>query len=110
MLLGSIGKRWREWVAIPPGSARGPIEMILQLPLINLFSRSRSDGLELLLDKESKRSAAARCGDRFVKSILAIYLIPALLVVLLVGIMGAIVVGFVRLLCLVGSRFNSPKV
>jgi len=41
---------------------------------------------------------------------LAIYLIPALLVVLLVGIMGAAIVSFVRFLCLMRSKLKSPKV
>jgi len=82
--------------------------MILRFPLINLFSRTRPDGRESLVNKESTPSTASCRGYRLVKIALAIYLIPALLVVLLVGAIGALVVGFVRFLCLVGSRSDPP--
>jgi len=81
--------------------------MIHQLPSIARSCRSRSDSPAFLLTKPFRTSATTNSGYRRLKVSLAIYLIPALLVVLIVGTIGAVVVGIVRFLSLFfGPRSN----
>jgi hypothetical protein len=71
--------------------------MILQFPSIGLFSRFRSTGQVPDLPTSSAPSTGG-LGCRIVQVVLAIYLIPALLIVLLVGFVGLLFMGLVRLL------------
>jgi len=52
-----------------------------------------------VINKACGSSATTNCGYRLLKISLAIYLVPALLVVLLVGAIGALFVGSVRVIC-----------
>ena len=67
--------------------------------------RSRSDNSAFLLNKPCRTSATTNCGYGLLKISLAIYLIPALLLVLIVGAIGTFVVGVVRFL----SLFFDPR-
>ena len=79
--------------------------MIHPLPSVARSWRCRSDSPAFLLDKPCRTSATTNYGYRLLKISLAIYLIPALLVVLIVGAIGAFVVGVVRFL----SLFFDPR-
>jgi hypothetical protein len=70
--------------------------MILQLPLVSLFSRFRSDSSAPSPVNACVSSRATSFGYRLIKISLAIYLIPALLIVLLVGALGVLILGVVR--------------
>jgi hypothetical protein len=74
--------------------------MIHQVPAIARSWKFRSDRPAFLLNKPCRTSATTHCGYRWLKISLAIYLIPALLVVLIVGAIGAFVVGVARFLSL----------
>ena len=78
-------------IALSQGLARGTIVMILQLPSVGLSSRSRPDSPAFVINKACRSSATTNCGYRLLKISLAIYLVPALLVVLIVGAIGAFV-------------------
>ena len=83
---------------------------ILQLPSVGLPSRSRPDRPAFVINKACGSSATTNCGYRLLKISLAIYLVPALLVVLLVGAIGALFVGSVRLICrFFDSSFNQSR-
>lgn len=70
--------------------------MMLRAMSVALFPRVRSEDSPSP-GKVCGPSALARCGYRFVKILLAIYLIPALLVVLLVGAVGILTIGCMSL-------------
>jgi len=69
--------------------------MIPQSRLVSPFSRSRSYSSVLGLG-ESCAPSKSSLGCRLIQMTLALYLIPALLIVLLVGAVGILVVGVIR--------------
>jgi len=71
--------------------------MILQFSLISLFSKPRPVSPAPPTVEVGEPSRASILVHRIVKIVLAIYLIPALLIVLLVGVVGMLVLGVARL-------------
>ena len=71
--------------------------MIPQFPSASSLSRVRSHSAVPVLDEPRARITASGLGCRLVQMVLALYLIPAFLVVLLVGAVGILTIGLVRL-------------
>jgi hypothetical protein len=71
--------------------------MIPQFPSASSLSRVRSQGSVPVLDQPRARIMVSGLGCRLVQTVLALYLIPAFLVVLLVGAVGILTIGLVRL-------------
>jgi hypothetical protein len=71
--------------------------MFLRLPLVSLFSRPRHGSPTPSSARARLWSWAAGAGIRPVRVLLAIYLIPALFVVLLVGAVGLLVLSGLRI-------------
>jgi hypothetical protein len=71
--------------------------MISQLPSANSLSGVRSSSSVSVLDKPRARITVSGLGCRFVQVVLALYLAPAVLVVLVVGAVGILTSGLVRL-------------
>ena len=69
--------------------------MIPRFRLVSSLSHSRSYGSVLGLG-ESCAPSKSSLGCRLIQMTLALYLIPALLIVLLVGAVGILVVGVIR--------------
>jgi hypothetical protein len=69
--------------------------MIPQSRLVSPFSRSRSYSSVLGLG-ESCSPSKSSLGCRLIQMTLALYLIPAFLIVLLVGAVGILIVGVIR--------------
>jgi hypothetical protein len=71
--------------------------MIPQFPSASSLSPVRSHSSVPVLDEPRPRITASGLGCRLVQMVLALYLIPAFLVVLLVGAVGILAIGLVRL-------------
>jgi hypothetical protein len=71
--------------------------MIPQFPSASSLSGVRSHSSVPVLDEPRARITASSLGCRLVQMVLALYLIPALLVVLLVGAVGIVTIGLIRL-------------
>jgi hypothetical protein len=84
-------------MVLSPESAQGPIIMISQFPSASSLSSVRSHGSVPVLDEPRARITLSGLGCRLVQMVLALYLIPAFLVVLLVGAVGILTIGLVRL-------------
>ena len=91
-------------MVLSPESAQGPTIMIPQFPSASLLSRVRSHSSVPVLDEPRARITASGMGCRLVQMVLAVYLIPAFLVVLLVGALGILTV------CLVQLFIQAPRV
>lgn len=78
--------------------------MIPQFPSASSLSRVRSHGVVPVLDEPRARITVSGLGCRLVQTALALYLIPAFLMVLLVGAVGIVTIGLVRLF----SRLLDP--
>jgi hypothetical protein len=78
--------------------------MIPQFPSASSLSGVRSHGSVPVLDDPRARAKASGIVCRLVQMVLALYLIPAILVVLLVGAVGIVTIGLVRLF----SRLLDP--
>jgi len=72
--------------------------MFLQLPLVGLLSRVRSGSSSQADFRILISSGAIGLGCRIIRITLAIYLLPAVLIVFLVGAIGMLVYGAIRLL------------
>jgi len=70
--------------------------MITQSRLVSPFSHSRSSSSVLGLGESCSPSEKSSLGCRLIQMTLALYLIPAFLIVLLVGAVGILVVGVSR--------------
>ena len=70
--------------------------MILQFLSARFVPRSRSTDSTPMLAGTSERSPSHRLASRLVQVMLALYLIPAILIVFLVGALGIVVVGVAR--------------
>ena len=70
--------------------------MIPRFRLVNPLSHSRSYGWVLGLGESCSPSKKSSLGCRLIQMTLALYLIPAFLIVLLVGAVGILVVGVIR--------------
>jgi len=70
--------------------------MIPQSRLVSPFSHSRSYSSVLGLGESCSPSKKSSLGCRLIQMTLALYLIPAFLIVLLVGAVGILVIGVVR--------------
>ena len=71
--------------------------MIPQFPSASSLSGVRSHSAVPMLGEPRARITASGLGCRLVQMVLALYLIPAFLVVLLVGAVGILTIGLVRL-------------
>ena len=71
--------------------------MIPQFPSASSLTHVRSHRSVPVLDESRARITASSLGCRLVQVVLALYLIPALLVVLLVGAVGILIIGLARL-------------
>jgi len=70
--------------------------MIPQSRLVSPFSHSRSSSSVLGLGASCSPSEKSSLGCRLIQMTLALYLIPAFLIVWLVGAVGILVVGVIR--------------
>ncbi len=70
--------------------------MIPQSRLVSPFSHSRSYSTVLGLSESCSPSKKSSLGCRLIQMSLALYLIPAFLIVLLVGAVGILLVGVIR--------------
>jgi hypothetical protein len=68
-----------------------------QFPSASSLSSVRVRGSVPVLDEPRPRITASGLGRRLVQMVLALYLIPVFLVVLLVGAVGILAIGLVRL-------------
>jgi len=71
--------------------------MIPQFPSVSSLSRIRSHSSVSVLNESPARITASSLVCRLVQMVLALYLIPAFLAVLLVGAVGILTIGLVRL-------------
>jgi hypothetical protein len=71
--------------------------MIPQFPSASALPGVRSHSPVPVLDEPRARITTSSLGCRLVQMVLALYLIPAFLVVLLVGAVGVLTIGLVRL-------------
>ena len=71
--------------------------MIPQFPSASSLPRVPSHGTVPLLEESRARITAGGLGYRLVQMVLALYLVPAFLAVLLVGAAGMLMVGLVQL-------------
>ena len=71
--------------------------MIPQFPSSSSLARVHSQSAVSVLDEPRARITASGLGCWLVQTVLALYLIPAFLVVLLVGAVGLLTIGLVRL-------------
>jgi hypothetical protein len=72
--------------------------MIPQFPSVSSFSHARSHSSVSVLGRSCAPATKSSLGCRLIQMTLALYLIPAFLIVLLVGVVGIVLVGVVRLL------------
>ena len=73
--------------------------MIPQFPSASSLARVHSHGsVPVLKDEPRPRITASSLGCRLIQMVMALYLIPAVLVVLLVGAVGILAIGLVRLI------------
>jgi hypothetical protein len=72
--------------------------MIQQFLSARFVPRSRSTDSTPVLAGTSERSPSHSLACRLVQMMLALYLIPAILIVFLVGVLGIVVVGAARVL------------
>jgi hypothetical protein len=84
-------------MVLSPELAQGPVIMIPQFPSASSLSRVRSHGSVPVLDEPRARITVSGLGCRLVQMVLALYLIPAFLIVMLVGAVGILTIGLVRL-------------
>ena len=84
-------------MVLSPESAQGPTIMIPQFPSAGSLSGIPSHSAVPMLGEPRARITASGLGCRLVQMVLAVYLIPAFLVVLLVGAVGILTIGLVRL-------------
>jgi hypothetical protein len=71
--------------------------MVPQFPSASSLSRVHSHSSVPVLDEPRARITASGLGCRLIQMVFALYLIPAFLVVLLVGAVGILTIGLVRL-------------
>jgi hypothetical protein len=71
--------------------------MIPQFPSASSLSHVPSHSSVPVLDEPRARVTASGLGCRLVQMVLTLYLIPAFLVVLLVGAVGIVTIGLLRL-------------
>jgi hypothetical protein len=71
--------------------------MIPQSPSASLLSGVRSHSSVSVLDAPHARITAGGVGCRLIQMVLALYLVPAFLVVVLVGVVGILTIGLVRI-------------
>jgi hypothetical protein len=71
--------------------------MIPQFPSVSTLSHVRSHSSVSVIDESPARITASSLLCRLVQIFLALYLIPAFLAVLLVGAVGTLTIGLVRL-------------
>jgi hypothetical protein len=79
-------------------SESGPQVMSFQPPSVKIAPWSQSTNSKSAFAGTSERSTSHGLACKLVQMILALYLIPALLIVCLVGTLGIMIVGVVRLL------------
>jgi len=72
--------------------------MSFQLPSVRIAPWSQATNSMSALAGTSERSTSHSLACRLVQLILALYLIPAILIVFLVGALGIMIVGLVRIL------------
>ncbi len=81
--------------------------MIFHLTSARVLPRPQSANSKPVHDRNTERSTPQSLACRLVQIMLALYLIPAVLIVFLVGVLGIMIVGVARLLLRLQGRTTS---
>ncbi len=81
--------------------------MIFQVPSARVLPWPQSANSTPVHDRNTERSMPQSLACRLVQIILALYLIPAVLIVFLVGVLGIMIVGVARILLRLQGRTTS---
>jgi len=84
-------------MVLSPKAAQGPTIMIPQFPSASSLTHIRAQSSVSVLDESHARIKAISFACRLVQMVLALYLIPAFLIVSLVGAVGMLTIGSIRL-------------